>query len=310
MRVRKGVTAVLAGGILWLAASAERVEGAEFKLTCGPNRTIGKAIPALRPGDTLYVSGTCNENLVLGPEVAGITLDGQGTATINGNSITHTVTVTGRGITLKRFTITMLDPLPTSTAHAVAVQDGGAAEIDGNTIQDAVKNGIVVFRNSTARIINNTIQNNGTGGINVGHTSSALIGFKGPPGARERAANTIQDNGGEGVQVVRGSSAQVFANTIQNNGSHGVRVDRGSQAEIAACTITGNAGSGILAMRNSGVEIGTDATGATPFDNDTNTGTNYGPGVSCAIDGFVEGRLGGLEGGTSFDASCTNRTEP
>ena len=39
----------------------------------------------VKPGDTLLVSGTCNENIDLGEEVHGITLDGQGTATINGD---------------------------------------------------------------------------------------------------------------------------------------------------------------------------------------------------------------------------------
>jgi hypothetical protein len=128
------------------------------------------------------------------------------------------------------------------------------------------------------------------------------------------APNTIQNNGAQGVQVYRGSSAQIFSNTIQNNASHGVFVDRNSQAEIAACLITGNTGDGILAMRNAGVDIGTDATGATPqFDDNTNTGTNGGYGVRCAIDGFVDGRLGtltGTLGGKFFSEGCTDSSAP
>ena len=54
--------------------------GERHTLTCGPEKTIGQAIKRLKPGDTLLVSGTCNENVDIGEEVHRITLDGQGTA--------------------------------------------------------------------------------------------------------------------------------------------------------------------------------------------------------------------------------------
>lgn len=306
MPVTKGVTLVLAALLLSVSPSRGVAEPDHHTLTCGPNKTIGKAIKHLKPGDTLVVSGICNENVELGEEVDRITLDGDGTAIINGDSSLPTVTVTGRGITIKRFTIT-------GGQHGIAVQDAASAEINGNTIQGAARNGIFVLRNSTARIINNTIQNNANGGINVGHSSSALIGFTGPPGSRVSEPNTIQNNGGAGIQVVRGSSAQIFSNTIQANNGNGVLVDRNSQAEIAACLITGNTNHGILAMRNAGVDIGTDVTGAPPFDNDTNTGTNGGFGVRCTIDGFVDGLLGtltGTLGGKYSDEGCTDSVSP
>lgn len=66
--------------------------------------------------------------IVLGQEVDRITLDGQGTATINGDPSAFTVTVRGRGITIRGFTIT-------GGLQGIAVLDGGSAVIDGNTIQ-------------------------------------------------------------------------------------------------------------------------------------------------------------------------------
>jgi parallel beta-helix repeat protein len=289
----------------------ESVGPAEWRthtLICGPEKTIGRAIKRLEPGDTLLVSGTCNENLVIGEEIHRITLDGQGTAVINGDSSANAVTVNGSGVTIRGFVITGGAP------QAIAVQDGATAVIDGNTIQFAARNGIAVFRSSSANVVNNRIQNNGLAGIAIQQTSTARIGWSGPPNNRVSAPNTIQNNGGEGVQVYRGSSAQIFSNTIQNNGSHGVFVDRNSQAEIAACTITGNAGDGIRGTRGAGVDTGTDATGATPqFDDDTNTGTNGGYGVRCTIGGFVDGRLGtitGTLGGAFFGESCVNSVVP
>jgi parallel beta-helix repeat protein len=299
---------VLAAVFLWLGPSSGQGQSGTHTLTCGPEKTIGQAIETLKPGDTLLVSGTCNENLALGQEVERITLDGQGTASINGDSSASAVSVTGRGITIRGFTITGGAP------QGVSVTDGGSAVIDGNTIQNAARNGIAVFRNSSADILNNTIQNNPLAGIAIQSTSSARVGWSGPPNNRVSAPNTIQNNGAQGIQVYRGSHAQIFSNTIQNNGSHGIIVDRNAQAEVAANSLTGNNGDGIRAMRNAGLDIGTDATGETPqFDDDTNTGANAGFGVRCTIDGFVDGRLGaltGTSGGKSFAEGCTDSVVP
>lgn len=304
--VKMAITLVIAAVTLALSPSVGRAQPDKHTLTCGPEQTIGRAIKRLKPGDTLLVSGTCDENVDIGQEVARITLDGQGTATINAAPTAFGVTVRGRGITIRGFTIT-------GGAQGVAVLDGGAAVIDGNTIQGAVMNGITVFRDSTANIMNNTLQHNASSGIQLQHSSSAQIGFSGPPTNRTWGPNTIQDNGGPGIQVSRGSAAQIFSNIIQNNGSHGVVVDRNGQAEIAGCSITGNSGNGVLAMRNSGVDFGTDDRGTTPqVDDDTNTGTNAGFGVRCTIGGSVDGRLGtltGVLGGKSFAEACTDSVQ-
>jgi parallel beta-helix repeat protein len=311
VRVVNGITLSIAVLFVWSSSGVSghsEVGPDTHTLTCSAQRSIGGAIQTLKPGDTLVVSGTCNENVEIGPEVHGITLDGQGTAAINGDSSATAVNVKGTGITIRGFTITGGAP------QGVAVVDGASAVIDGNTIQYADRNGIAVFRNSSADIINNTIQNNPVAGIAIQANSSARIGWTGPPNNRVSAPNTIQNNGAQGIQVYRASASQIFSNTIQNNGSHGVIVDRNAQAEIAACNITGNAGDGIRGMRGAGLDIGTDATGATPqFDDDTNTGTNAGFGVRCMIGGFVDGRLGtltGTTGGKSFAEACIDSVVP
>ena len=142
---------VIAAVSVSLSPSVGQAHPDKHTLTCGPEQTIGRAIKRLKPGDTLVVSGTCDENVDIGQEVARITLDGQGTASINAAPTAFGVTVRGRGITIRGFTIT-------GGAQGIAVLDGGAAVIDGNTIQGAVMNGITVFRDSTANIMNNTIQ--------------------------------------------------------------------------------------------------------------------------------------------------------
>jgi parallel beta helix pectate lyase-like protein len=305
--VFKGVLLVLGGVLAFGQLLAGQGQSGTHTLTCGPDKTIADAIKTLKPGDTLLVSGVCNENLTLGQEVQRITLDGQGTAEIHGAPSASAITIAGRGITIRGFHVTGGAP------QGIGVVDGGSAVIDGNVVEFAERNGIAIFRNSYADILNNTIQNNPLAGIAIQYDSSARVGWYGPPNARISAPNLIQNNGAQGIQVYRGSSAQIFTNTIQNNVSHGVVIDRNAEAEVGANLIAGNGGDGIRAMRNSGLDVGTDANHSTPtFDDDTNVGTNAGYGVQCMIDGFVDGNLGALTGtlGTKrFTEGCTDSSQ-
>jgi parallel beta-helix repeat protein len=302
------MTLVVGATLVSPGPSAGLAQSGTHTLTCGPERTIGQALNTLKPGDTLLVSGTCNENVEIGEEFQRITLDGQGAATIHGDASAHAVTIRGHGITIRGFGVTGGSP------QGINVQDGGSAVIDGNVVQNNARNGIGVFRNSSADIINNTIQNNAVAGIVVDSVSSARIGWAGPPNNRLSVPNTIHNNGAQGIQVIRGSSAQIYTNTIQGNGANGILVDRNSHAQVAGNVITGNAGDGIRGTRGVGVDIGTDAAHATPqFDDDTNTGTNGGFGVNCMIAGFVDGRLGalaGLAGGKNVAKGCVDNIVP
>src|SRR5262245_39059237 len=148
----KRFTLVMAALFLWPGASVGRAESGTHTLNCGHERTIGQAIKMLKSGDTLLLTGTRNQNLHRGQGFHGLTLTGQGLAAINGDSSANAVTVTGNGITIRGFVITGGAP------QAIAVTDGGTAVIDGNTIQFAARNGITVFRGSSANIVNNVIQ--------------------------------------------------------------------------------------------------------------------------------------------------------
>jgi parallel beta-helix repeat protein len=287
-------TLLLTTLFVWTAASAGRAETDQHTLTCDGHKTIGESLKGLKPGDTLVVSGSCNENVVIGEEVHGITLDGRGAASIQGDSRTSTITILGTGITIHGFTIT-------GGAQGVGIQDGASAVVDGNTIQHAVMNGITVYRNSTALITNNTIQNNLSNGIIMQLSASARIGFTGPPTNRISMPNTIQNNGAQGIQVLAGSSAQIYFATIQNNAGSGVVVDRNSSVQIGFSAITGNVGDGVRAMRNSGIDL------------ERNTGTNGGYGARCTVAGFMGGVLGtltGTLGGKTSGDGCTDSLAP
>jgi len=179
-------TLIVVAAFLWILSSVG--EAATVQVDCS-SATLQAAIEKAKPGDTLLVSGTCKENLVIHEEVARITLDGQGKATIEGRpDAGPTIRVRGRGITIKGFTVT-------GGGYGILVAHSGHAVIDGNTVQGAAQRGILVRHSSSARITNNTIQNNRSSGITL-DTSSALIGN-----------NTVKNNRRVGIVIANTSAA-------------------------------------------------------------------------------------------------------
>jgi parallel beta-helix repeat protein len=280
---------------------------ATFHLVCGHQRTITEALRRLRPGDTLFVSGACNENLQIPEQVVNITLDGQGTATINGpDASSSTILVRGDGITIKNFASV------TGGETGITVTRGGAALIDSNVIQSTGGNGISVVQSSSARIINNTIQGNPGTGIVVTESSSARIGFN-MTDDTQASPNVIQKNGENGIIVTGSSNARIIGNTISGNTENGVLVNRVSHGDVSSNTIDSNGGDGVFVSRNSGVNLGED-TGSGIFDSPNTTKVNnVGVGIRCVINSYGDGRIGtlnGVSGPFSFAANCINATSP
>lgn len=290
-------------GLLWLLTSSG--EAATMKLTCTAKDTIRNAIKKLKPGDTLSVTGTCNENLVIPEEIVRVVLDGQGKATINGpDKSSPTVTVNGRGITVKGFTVT-------GGRDGIVVSRGGQAVIDRNSIEGTGRIGLQVNQSSFAVIVNNTIQNNQTNGISIGGSSYAIVGIL--TGLDKTASpNTIQNNGQNGISVQRSSNARITGNTIRNNKLNGILVSRASQADITSSTIDGNGMSGIDVSQNSSVQLGADkGTGIFESPNTTTAG-NAQFGIKCTTNSSADGRLGTLNGNSgakNFDNSCVDSLE-
>ena len=262
---------------LWLLPS---VGGADEprtrKVTCDSHHTIGKELDELKPGDTLLVSGTCNENVVIPEEVHRITLDGQGTATINGpDSTRDTITVRGRGITIKGFSIT-------GGNSGINVFRGGTATINGNLLQNTGLHGINIGNGSFATVINNTINNNPVHGIFIA-TGSANIGFR--AGDSVASPNIIQNNGNSGIGLGDSSSARIDGNTITGNGNAGIIVSESSSARIGFTGIIGS------------------LTAANTIQNNGNGGIRIGAGSHAGIEGNVIGNNTGA--GISVDNSSS-----
>jgi parallel beta-helix repeat protein len=276
--------------------------GAAATLTvdCSAGGKIQAAVDAAHPGGTIQVSGTCKENVRFNDEVSRITLDGKASAAIHGpNAAVNTITIRGRGITIVGFTIT-------GGRNGVGVLMGGAATIQGNTIQGAAENGINVAQHSYARIIGNTIQQNPDAGIRVLENSYARIGFLdlGDPAPN---GNVIRHNGEVGVFVQRSAGASLVGNTIGDNAGPGVSVHDGSHADLAGNLIDGNSSDAVEVTLNSDVKLG-DEPGVLNPANETLV-PNGGFGLRCSTNSSVGGSLGtlfGLQGERQFDSSCSN----
>ena len=259
---------------------------------CSAGQTIGGTLPMLRPGDTLLVSGTCAENVEISGQTGqfdGITLDGQGTATISGpDSSQDTLRLVGlREATVRGLRITGgRDGVHTRWVTAVFIMN--------NTIEKTGRNGIQVTRKSYVHMADNVVQNNPRNGIEA-QDSTVRIGssLDEPP---QPKPNLIQGNGGHGIVLSRASVARILGNTIRSNSQNGINVEKLSQADIAANIIEGNSQNGIQATQGSGVNLGTDT--GTGLENSPNsTGAPNGQyGIDCSLGVYADGRLGSLNG--------------
>ena len=304
---------VVFGAFLWLLSS--KGEAATWNFECGGMVTLQEFINTnVNSGDTIFVSGTCNENIYIGRGKDNITLDGGGSATINAaDANKHVASVYGRGISIKGFTIA-------GGNAGIDVLAGGTATINNNIIGSNIF-GIIVGPNSFAVITNNIIENNSHAGILITNDSFARIGMEG--GVAQ--PNTIQNNGTHGITVASSSSATIVWNTIlnntgmgiwigdnstafmgitspndtvaqpnsiQSNGDGGVMVSQSSSTRIVGNTISNNTGDGVGVFKGSQADI-----------SNNNISGNSGNGIQVSQSSGVN--LGNDTGTTIFDSPNT-----
>jgi parallel beta-helix repeat protein len=281
-------------------------EAKVVKLTCSAKKGINAAVLKLKPGDTLAVTGDCNENVVIPAHIHGITIDGQGSTTVNGIDTT-TATLINRGTdnTVKNLIVT-------GGQTGIHIQRSSSATIDGVTVNGVGGIGILASGSSTARIVNSTIQNNGNNGVSITENSNARIGFL-TNNDTTASPNTISGNN-RGITVSESSNATIIGNNISNNSSDGILVNTVSHADIASNTINGNGAHGINFGRNSAVNLGAD-TGTSIFDTPNSTTVNNAQfGLRCFINSSADGVVGTLNGASgakdAFTSGCIDATQP
>jgi len=281
---------------------------------CDHGGSVTRALGFVDPGDTIIIKGTCNENLLINSRTGhfnGLTLDGQGTATIAGpDSTRNVIELTGvSGFTIRGMTIT-------GGFDGLTVNTGSGIGIDSVVVRKTGRNGIHFQRGTTMGcVVNSTIQNNPQHGIVINENSYVRVGFTDAVGASQGDTGpcVIQGNGGHGIRIQRTSSARIYTNTISNNTNNGVNIESDSYAEIAANLINGNGKNGIAVSENSTLHLG-NPTGIKYEDlPNTTTTPNAQYGLSASWGSYVQGRLGtliGTTGPSSYTHGANNNLTP
>jgi len=174
-------------------------------------QSLGDEINKANPGDTLRVSGICRERIVIA--VDGVTLDGQGAATLDGGgsdggSFSGTILIDGaRGVTVRGLTIR-------NGPNGIRALSNATLKIQ-NTVFDHNSAGILIDDGSIAEIADCTVINN-IDGIDVVNGSTAI--FKG---------SVKVDDNGKGVAALAFSILELQGGALEanNNQLEGIELD-------------------------------------------------------------------------------------
>jgi hypothetical protein len=224
------------------------------KVECDKGQALTEALKQAKPGDTLQVTGTCQERVTITTD--RLTLDGGGSAVLDGGGGGPTefegvVTIDGaRGVTLTGFTIQH------GPGEGILGQHGAAFTVQQTTVQNNAASGIAVADGSTADLTDCTIHGNGFG-IDVFTSSSAIL----------RGSVTSSHNTGNGAEVNGQSILEIRGAQVQMNDNGGIGLVAGSgqvaifgfaAAQGSTLTANGNGGWGIIIFGSQFTILGSD----------------------------------------------------
>lgn len=251
-----------------------QVESRTINLNCNSSKTLQNAVNRANPGDTINISGTCNESVVIRKRDINITSDGTGAVVgLPGQSA---IQIIGGGGIISFLTVTSQagTPTPGEVPAAIVLVATAAASIEDCTIVGA-EFGIVAVGSSLADIKRSDIRGINRSGVLIAQSSSAFLNNL-----------IIHDSGEYGVVISHSSSASLSGNTITSNALDGlllahassVQLDNHDPATSTVNTFSSNGGYGIKCAANS--SIGTDFTIQSLADNFSGEFNNDG---SCTV---------------------------
>jgi hypothetical protein len=274
-----------------------------LQVDCTKGETLTKAVEQAQPGDTIQVTGTCKETVMITTD--RVTLDGQGRAILDGGGVgaggtvvstqdflpyyQGVLTIDGaRGVTITGFTVQ-------HGVDGITCKNGATCIIRNTTMQDNADEGLQVSNNAMAELLNCTFQrnaewglavfdsssvtfhgtivstNNGRAGIRIAGTSSASV-----PGEVTMYA---KHNAHSGIEVVGASTFQAIGTLhIEHNGEHGVLVtgSSGLNGVRALFLVKHNKRAGFKVDGGAGISLGQVSDKAIITDNGTDIDLSFG----------------------------------
>ena len=175
-------------------------------------QTLNAAVQSANPGDTIQVTGTCQEMVTITTD--RLTIDGQGSAIIDGGGgfpvrpiLLGVITIDGAsGVHLMGLTVQ-------NGPDGVLIVRGASARLTDVTSRGNADEGLQVTRGSTARFDGTILsENNGDDGIGIFYTSNISV--------RGGSSVSSLNNGDEGISVFSSSSLRILDSTVRldNNG--------------------------------------------------------------------------------------------
>jgi Right handed beta helix region len=246
------------------------------KVECDKGHTLTQALKKAKPGDTLQVTGTCQERVTIITD--RLTLDGGGSAVLDGGGGGPTefegvVTIDGvQGVTLMGFTI------QNGPGEGILGLRGAEIAVLDATVQNNAGSGIAIADGSTANLTDCIIQGNAVG-INIFTSSSAIL----------RGAITGSDNTGNGAEVNGQSMLEIRGAQVELNGNGGAGLLAGS-GQVAIFGFTAAQGSTLTANGNGnfGIIIFTPQSQLTIFGADFfGSGANIVTAANTGADGIL-----------------------
>jgi hypothetical protein len=252
-------------GVLMLTSSAQ---AKTLRVDCDKNQTVSSALKKAHAGDTVAISGTCQETVTLTTD--GVTLDGAGSAVLDGGATADVVVIDGaqrvtlRGLHIQNGQFSILGRGGASVAlfntsmqgnakAGMRIEGSSSAELTDCVIRNNTLNGLEIDRGSEAKIIGSFVsENNGVFGVILNNASSATfaqatatmqhnvlgmqIGANSSVFVADAATTvTASNNLATGLTVVSGSTLFVFEGAIvaeNNRFNHGVSANSRSNIDL------------------------------------------------------------------------------
>jgi hypothetical protein len=272
-----------------MAAGDQRID-----VNCDSGQKLARAVRRAAPGTTIRVHGTCNERVVI--VTNRITLDGQGSAVLDGTGVAPSdqefnglLTIAGaRGVVIRRFTVR------DSAGEGILVRNGAAVSVIDTVAHNNGFTGIAVVDNSSLHLENAVMTQNLFG---LDAVNASTIALEGSIAVTGNFASGLTASGNSAVEL---RPAKLDAS---NNGAFGIALDN---AWLAIPGFETAQGSTITASNNGLCGLGAGAggklyVGGTPISSGTGVNVITASGnADCGIWLPADGLVGSPFGAARF----------